>query len=186
MVKLRGIVILNFFLIGTLLAAGCTSSSFPVIPVENTMVSTTPTLPLTTNLPILTPLPVQNLRGSNSSFISIDPIPDFRSGDKIRIKGTTNLNKSDGLIIFVDTEICSNVIPRLRNPQCCNGQNPRVKGYTHVFNSDSGDNTWSFDFDTSGFPTGKYQVDVIGEVQGIEVESSFNLSGLPIDPACIQ
>ncbi len=107
MIPFRGIFALMFLVVGMLLAAGCTSSPpAPVTPSGNMSVSTTPTLPVTTNPPAATLAAVQCPQESNSSFTIV-------RGDPFSYQGPVPSEKMSEMRVWMlgKNSIVSGTIP---------------------------------------------------------------------------
>ena len=172
---------LTLFMIGMLLAAGCsTSAPAPVSPGENASIPAA-TVPVTTGIPVQTATPVRCLPVNNTSFISIDPIPVYHLGDTITFRGTTNLEPGE----LVNVRIAEGVVMCAK----CRERTDSVNGCCGDFNRTvvtregvCGNNFWSLDVNTSDYDfhaDDDYWIGTFGRNNRIGNSSFFTVSGIP-------
>jgi hypothetical protein len=180
-IQFRGFFYLTLFVIGILLAAGCsTSTPVPVSPRENASIPAT-TEPVTTGIPVQTATPVRCLPVNNTSFISIDPIPVHHLGDTITFRGTTNLEPGELITIRISEGVvmCAKCRERTDSVIGCCGDFNRTVVIREGF---CGNNLWSLDVNTSNYDfrgDDDYWIGTSGRPYGVGNSSFFTISGIP-------
>jgi len=109
----------------------------------------------------------------NSTYwILIDSIPDHRPNDLFTVTGSTNLPQNDDLSIEVLNYVFS---PGCGGPHTkCN--DAYFSNTTQITRNSSGNNTFAFTVNTSGFYPSKFRVRVISARYDVMGESAFTLN----------
>lgn len=153
---IRGIFFITFMLIGTLIAAGCTTSPPGLLSAVKK-----PNFPATTIVPPATnamesPVPTRYLLENESLFINFIPVPDTCLGYPVTFHGTTNLSAGDNITLGITTTAfhnCQKIVPPCNpdtvNAVCCTGGGFRRP--VTIVPGNGGINTWRFTINTSEY-----------------------------------